>query len=66
MGKCFVGGKKREDPGNDVGLYLELSLSSTNKPPKHITDFGEAHTCLEYGKSYNKRMRLKKQKKTVT
>ena len=31
-----------------------------------MTDFGEGHTCLEYGKSYNKKMRLEKQKKTVT
>ena len=30
-----------------------------------MTDFGEGHTCLEYGKSNNKKMRLEKQKKTV-
>ena len=37
LGKFFARCKRREDPGNDAGLYLELelSLSSTNKPPKH-------------------------------
>ena len=23
LGKCFASGKKREDPRNDVGLYLD-------------------------------------------
>ena len=62
MGKCFVSGKKREDPGNDVGLYLELvSLQQTNL--QKMADFGEGHTCLEYGKSYNNKMRLEKEKR---
>ena len=28
-----------------------------------MADFGEGHTCLEYGKSYSKKMRLEKHKR---
>ena len=28
-----------------------------------MADFGEGHTCLEYGKSDNNKMRLEKQKR---
>ena len=41
-----------------------VSLQQTNL--QNMADFGEGHTCLECGKSYNKKWRLEEHKRSHT